>query len=366
MVSNYFLQNWTLILILLAFTAALKMTVFLDRKTIQRMYVLIGQIFFLSIIVYLEFQLGDLGTHRTLRLVLMAVRYSATPFIIAQVIYTLVKRFRPFIFIPAIILALINFSSIFINSVFSIDDAHNFHRGPLGFLPFVVAGLYCAFLVYILIKRSNKKSIEIIPIVFLCFALSSGLVLPFVYGKAYAHIFCSIIAIALFVYYVFLILQLPTIDTLTGLLNRQAFYADIGRNPENITALLSLDMNGLKTINDTGGHAAGDDALVTLAVCFTRALKRGQSCYRVGGDEFVIVCRKASRSEVMKLIERIKNAVAETKYSCSIGYSYCSDAGESVDDLLQKSDEMMYADKAQYYTDSRQDRRRRQSALEAR
>ena len=318
MVSNYFLQNWTLILILLAFTAALKMTVFLDRKTIQRMYVLIGQIFFLSIIVYLEFQLGDLGTHRTLRLVLMAVRYSATPFIIAQVIYTLVKRFRPFIFIPAIILALINFSSIFINSVFSIDDAHNFHRGPLGFLPFVVAGLYCVFLVYILIKRSNKKSIEIIPIVFLCFALSSGLVLPFVYGKAYAHIFCSIIAIALFVYYVFLILQLTTIDTLTGLLNRQAFYADIGRNPENITALLSLDMNGLKTINDTGGHAAGDDALVTLAVCFTRALKRGQSCYRVGGDEFVIVCRKASRSEVMKLIERIKNAVAETKYSCSI------------------------------------------------
>ena len=188
MVSNYFLQNWTLILILLAFTAALKMTVFLDRKTIQRMYVLIGQIFFLSIIVYLEFQLGDLGTHRTLRLALMAVRYSATPFIIAQVIYTLVKRFRPFIFIPAIILALINFSSIFINSVFSIDDAHNFHRGPLGFLPFVVAGLYCVFLVYILIKRSNKKSIEIIPIVFLCFALFSGLVLPFVYGKAYAHI----------------------------------------------------------------------------------------------------------------------------------------------------------------------------------
>ena len=140
----------------------------------------------------------------------------------------------------------------------------------------------------------------------------------------------------------------------------------IGRNPENITALLSLDMNGLKTINDTGGHAAGDDALVTLAVCFTRALKRGQSCYRVGGDEFVIVCRRASRSEVMKLIERIKNAVAETKYSCSIGYSYRSDAGESVDDLLQKSDEMMYADKAQYYTDSRQDRRRRQPALEAR
>ena len=366
MISEYLLQNWTLILILLAFTAALKMTVFLDRKTIQRMHVLIGQIFFLSVIVYVEFRLGDLGTHRTLRLVLMAIRYSATPFIIAQVIYTLVKKFRPFIFIPAIIPALINISSIFNGSVFSIDSEHVFHRGPLGFLPFAVAGFYCVFLVYILIKRSNKKSIEIIPIVFLSFALFSGLVLPFVFGKAYANIFCSIIAIALFVYYVFLILQLTTIDTLTGLLNRQAFYADIARSPEDITALLSLDMNGLKTINDTGGHAAGDEALVTLAVCFTRALRRGQSCYRVGGDEFVIVCRKASRSEVMKLIERIKNAVAETKYSCSIGHSYRSDAGESVDELLKKSDEMMYADKARYYTDFRQDRRRREAPLEVR
>ena len=359
MVSNYFLQNWALILILLAFTATLKTTVFLERRTIRGMFVLISLVFLLSIIVYTEFTLADLGSHRTLRLILMAIRYSATPFIIAQVVFTLVKKFRPFIFIPAVVLAVIDFLSIFTGIVFGIDGDSTFRRGPLGFLPFFVAGLYCVFLVYILSKRSNKKSIEIIPIVFLCFAFISGLVLPFVYGKEYAHIFCSIIAIALFVYYVFLILQLTTIDSLTGLLNRQAFYADICRSPEDITALMSLDMNGLKAINDTGGHSAGDEALITLAVCFTRALRRGQSGYRVGGDEFVIVCRKTSRSEVIQLAERIKHTVAETQYSCSIGYSYRSDAAKSIDVLLKESDEMMYADKAQYYTSFKRDRRRR-------
>ena len=112
-----------------------------------------------------------------------------------------------------------------------------------------------------------------------------------------------------------------------------------------------MDMNGLKAINDTGGHSAGDEALVTLAVCFTRALKHGQSGYRIGGDEFAIVCRKSSQSEIVQLAERIKNAVAETAYSCSIGYSYRSDGTESIDDFLKESDKMMYADKARHYAD---------------
>ena len=342
MISNYFLQNWTLILILLAFTATLRTTVFLDRKTIDRMYVLIVLIFLLSICVYVEFLPVDLGVSRSLRLVLMAIRYSATPFIIAQVIYTLVKKFRPFIFVPAILIALLNFSSIYTGSVFSIDSDNVFTRGPLGYLPFVLVGLYCVFLVYILYKRSNKTSIELIPIGFLCFAFLSGLILPFVFGKDYAQLFCSIIAIALFVYYVFLILQRTTVDSLTGLLNRHAFYADIDRNPEDISAIMSLDMNGLKTINDSEGHAAGDEA-----------------CYRVGGDEFVIVCRKNAPGEVEALAGRIRSALGETKYSCSIGYCCRSDAAESVDELLKKSDEIMYADKAAHYADAKCDRRRR-------
>ena len=359
MIKDYILWNWALLLVLAAFAVSLKETVFLDKHTIRRFYILIVMIFLLSIVVYAEFYLTDLGKSREIRTVLMAIRYSATPFILALVIYTLIRELRWFIFIPAIFLGVINFLSIFNGIVFRVDEDHSFHRGPLGYLPFVMVGLYCTFLIYILVKRSNRQMLEIFPIAFLGLSFASGLVLPFVYGRDYSKIFCSTIAIALYVYYVFLILQLTKIDALTGLLNRQAYYADIEKTPENIKAVVSIDMNGLKAINDNGGHEAGDKALVTLATCILRARKRRQLCYRLGGDEFVIICRQTSKEEALQLVENIKKRVAETKYSCSIGYSHSGNGTVSVNDLLRESDEMMYAEKARYYMDSRKDRRLR-------
>ncbi len=52
----------------------------------------------------------------------------------------------------------------------------------------------------------------------------------------------------------------------------------------------------------------------------------------------------------MQLIERIRDAVGKTKYSCSIGYSYNADASETVDDMLKASDKMMYEEKVHYYS----------------
>jgi len=359
MLKQYLLENWALILILLAFIISLKETVFLDRTTIRRMYILIFVIFLLSVVVFTEFYLADSGGHIKLRTVLMAIRYSATPFILALVIYALIRKYPWYVFIPAIIHAAINFISISTGIVFRIGDDGVFQRGPLGFLPYIMVGIYCVFLIYILIKRSNKRVMEIIPIAFLGFSFASGLILPFVYGKDYSRIFCTTIAIALYVYYVFLILQMTKMDSLTGLLNRSAYYADIENDPENITATISVDMNGLKRINDNEGHTAGDEALVTLATCITRALKGKQSAYRIGGDEFIIICRRTSQNEAAQIVESIQKNVSETGYSCSIGYSHNTEGTKSVDDLLREADEMMYADKARYYSNSGKDRRRR-------
>ena len=158
--------------------------------------------------------------------------------------------------------------------------------------------------------------------------------------------------IALFVYYVFSIIQQTSKDSLTGLLNRQAYYTAVNDNPKDITALVSIDMNGLKAINDTGGHAAGDTALETLALCFMRAVKGKQTVYRVGGDEFVIVCRKSSKNEIRQLVERVRKNVSKTEYSCAVGYGYSPDGTIPIDELLKESDEIMYKDKARYYVNS--------------
>ena len=313
------------------------------------MYALIGVMFLLSIIVFFEFYLEEHWKATDTRVILMFIRYSATPFIIAFIIYTMAVNVRWFVFIPAIALTIVNFISLYTGIVFSLDEDGQLKRGALGYLPYILVGVYSVLLVYILIKRSNKRSTEIFPIFFLCFAFISGLILPFVLGKDFSKLFCITIVIAVFVHYVFSILQQTEKDSLTGLLNRQAFYASIENDAKSINALVSIDMNGLKAINDNEGHAAGDKALATIALCFLQASTSKQSVYRIGGDEFVIMCRRSSENDVKALIDRIRKNVSKTKYNCAIGYSYDPNGTDSIDAMLKESDEKMYADKSAFY-----------------
>ena len=170
MIKELIVQNWANVLVLLAFAVLLKTTVFLDNKTILRMYVLIIGMFVFSMVVFSEFYLADTGDAVDVRFVLMAIRYSTTPFIIAFIIYTLAKNVRWFIFIPAITLAALDIISIFTGIIFALDSNGTLQRGLLGYLPYITVGGYSAMLVYMLFKRSNKQYTEIFPIVFLCFA----------------------------------------------------------------------------------------------------------------------------------------------------------------------------------------------------
>lgn len=358
MFKEYLIQNWPLILILLAFVISLFTTVFLNKRTIIRMYILTLAIFLLSIVVFVEFYFAEKAEYQIARLILMSIRYSATPLIIAQVSITFVKRMRWFVFIPALALIIVNVISIPTGIVFSIGENNELVRGPVWLIPYIMVGLYSAFLIYLLVKRSNKRLMEIVPIVFFAFALGSGLVLPFIFRDAYANVFCLIIAIALFAYYEFTVLQLTKKDSLTGLLNRHAYYADVSNDPKSITALISIDMNGLKNINDTIGHAAGDEALTTLALCFARPLKSKQSGYRIGGDEFIIVCRKTSKDEVLVIVDKIKKYVSETPYTCAIGYSFNLEGDRPISDLLKESDKMMYLEKEKHYSQTGNERRK--------
>lgn len=357
-VLNYFMLNWATLLILIAFAIVLRVTVFLDKTAKTRMYVLISMVLLLSVVVFIEFYLADKNIYLDVRTVFMAIRYSATPLIIAMILHALVKRSRWWVFMPALALAVVNFISIPTGIVFSLNEAGNLIRGPLGYLPYIAVALYSAVLIVLLLLQCNKQAAEIIPIIFLGFALLSGLVLPFIFKEDYSKIFAVTIAVALFVYYVFEILQLTKKDALTGLLNRQAYYAYIKEYDKEITAFITIDMNGLKTINDTGGHDAGDIALTTLGYCFFTAANYKQFVYRIGGDEFAIVCRKTTKEELERLIQRINDNVAKTRYTCSIGYSLNEDGSKTIDQMIKESDEMMYQDKADYYARNNLNRRR--------
>ncbi len=349
MIKEYLLENWALLLVAIAFVILLKTTVFLERRKTTRLYALIISVVLLSIVVYEEFWLDAQDLLPDIRVILMAIRYSATPFITAMVLYALITEQKWFVFVPAAVFAVINFISIPTGIVFSIDENDKLVRGPLGYLPYIAVGLYSVALIFMLFKNCNKRASEIVPIIFMSFSFLSGMVLPFIIGKDYSRIFCTTIMVALFVYYVFAIFQLTSKDALTGLLNRQAYKASVRENARTITAIVSIDMNGLKVVNDKYGHAAGDEALITLAHCFLHVCKGRQTVFRLGGDEFVIVCRRSKEEEIKKLTENIRSTVSQTKYSCSIGYSYSSDGQKTIEEMLKESDEMMYADKDEYY-----------------
>lgn len=101
------------------------------------------------------------------------------------------------------------------------------------------------------------------------------------------------------------------VDPLTGIANRRAgedalarSFAHARRHDRRL-AVAVVDLDGLKQINDTEGHLAGDEALQAVAQALRQGLRAGDSAYRFGGDEFVVLAPESSGAELLTAIERI-------------------------------------------------------------
>lgn len=152
-------------------------------------------------------------------------------------------------------------------------------------------------------------------------------------------------------------------DPLTGLPNRANLMARISTGLLRISrsarpgslALLFLDLDRFKAINDTMGHAAGDEFLVAITQRLTQAVRPGDTVGRLGGDEFVVLLdRTGSEEQVAAVAQRILNAVAEPLViggqtlfaTVSIGATMAHDASRSAGELLRDADIAMYRSKA--------------------
>ena len=153
--------------------------------------------------------------------------------------------------------------------------------------------------------------------------------------------FTPIFTSALLFYFLFLYIHLACIDPLTKTLNRQSYYQEIENSVTQIEAVISVDMNDLKHLNDTYGHAKGDLALITVCDILNK-YSNSNRVYRVGGDEFIILYRHTSEEEIKKYIYNMEEELAKTEYSCAFGFSMYK---ENVEDTIKKADEMMYDNK---------------------
>ena len=159
-------------------------------------------------------------------------------------------------------------------------------------------------------------------------------------------------------------------DALCGAYSRYAYmqdleqYSKLPQVPENLTAF-TVDINGLKATNDEIGHDAGDELIVGTARCIERAFRGQGRCYRTGGDEFVVLVQmeKDAAEAALAALEReaAQWTGTEAKHlSVAAGYAPSADYPDlTVEELVKKADQAMYAAKAEYYRKSGRDRRSR-------
>jgi diguanylate cyclase (GGDEF)-like protein len=146
-------------------------------------------------------------------------------------------------------------------------------------------------------------------------------------------------------------------DTLTGLLNRTAFQQNVERELTHAKrygeqrALLFIDLDKFKTVNDTYGHDAGDQLLQEFASRAGKTLRETDSIYRLGGDEFAILLTNPKNQKPEIAARRVVDITAkpfllETHtidfVTASIGISIFPDNGQDIETLLQCSDHAMY------------------------
>jgi len=150
--------------------------------------------------------------------------------------------------------------------------------------------------------------------------------------------------------------HLAVSDPLTGLANYRRLLDVLENETERTNrtgrpfALLLLDLDGLKKINDSHGHLVGSRAICRVADTLRVNCRAIDTAARYGGDEFALVLPETEQDEAERVVQRIHTVMAEDKeqppLSASIGISIYRGDGERIERLLSEADEHLYAEKA--------------------
>jgi diguanylate cyclase (GGDEF)-like protein len=154
--------------------------------------------------------------------------------------------------------------------------------------------------------------------------------------------------------------QMARTDALTGLANRRGFDqaladalgaagdVDRGRRAADLepgSALLLIDLDDFKAVNDAHGHAAGDDLLRTVAAHCDAVVRPGDTLARIGGDEFAVVAPGAGEPGAERLAAALDAAIRTAGSKATIAWAIHPDDGAGQDELLRAADRRLYAGK---------------------
>lgn len=275
------------------------------------------------------------------------------------------KRMRLYM-IPFIINAILCITSPLTGWIFKIDETGIYSRGVLYYLNVAVSFIYyilsvITLLIHMRRNERHRTNKELVYLAFFPVAPLVGAVLQhLLYGVSVVYI-CVLISFLI----IFINVQNEQIytDAGTGLRNKSylgVFFNDklMSLKRNNVIGAILLDLDYFKTLNDTYGHTAGDEALRDVAYILNQVFDTNADCLsRFGGDEFVVLIVRNSEEDIRKEISRLKLAMEEfnksgkREYSlyCSVGYGMGRGdeniENVTLDSLLKTADINMYEDK---------------------
>ena len=262
--------------------------------------------------------------------------------------------------IPMFVMAVVLLINLRTGIIFRVDENNIYYRGP-GII-IVVAVVY-AYLGYATIRAlgaarraswtADKK--RYYPMAFfMVLPAAGGIIQTFVYGVTLIWVF---IAVSIMLLYIDSLNRQISADPLTGINNRRELDKYVFNQMKDsvsggVLALIMMDVDGFKQVNDTHGHFYGDRVLVTVADILKESCKKTTAFLaRYGGDEFCIVYRARDTETVETLIADIQNSIARwnevnqapVTLGLSIGYSvWQSETEETADALYKNADREMY------------------------
>lgn len=213
-------------------------------------------------------------------------------------------------------------SSPWTGMVFYISADNSYLRGPL-FGVYVLAYL-CSYAILIIdsIKamkfyQCHEKSTFIMLLVFTIVGTTVQLLLPFV------HVAWLCVTLSLILFYAYFCVLTETQDTLTGLLDRNVYgwyIKNLHKNARGVVIVFDLD--GFKIINDKYGHYWGDICLEMIGGLIKECFHNMGFCYRIGGDEFSVICKTVDEQQVEEAIRKFHHMVDEKRKSGNLQHEF--------------------------------------------
>lgn len=275
---------------------------------------------------------------------MLAIVISKTPY----------NRYLNMLRVPLIINVILSISSIWLGLIFIVTKDNIYSRGPLFSVQFFINFFY--IFTYALLDYSNKKHYMLDDRI--CLSLNYILLVVGIFMQILhpnSLIIWASVSICLVFYYITSLNIKLRRDSLTCVFNRGMYQRAIeGLNRRSTITVIIIDINNFKTINDTHGHIFGDEVLTTAAKTIENHFIEYGYTYRIGGDEFSVLCKIPSITSIESIFNEIEEDLIPLKEIVNIptlisyGYSqYNHTSFKDISNTIKEADFNMYENKRQ-------------------